>query len=139
MRRILIAPFLALALVLGGCAQLGEILHVTTTTITNPVSAVDIYRVKTVYAATLQAAVDWRAYCWSKPYADLMNDRIGQPLCQHRRPWLRQIQLAKAKASAAILDAQAFVQNNPTLNASSVIAAAMAAVTNFKNAVPATN
>lgn len=132
---------LALSLFLTGCAgtQLGDLIQTVTTPIANPVSAVDIYRVKNVYAASLQAAEDWRAFCWGKPYAALIADPVAKPICQHRRPWLRAIKLAKAKASSAIVDATTFVRDNPTLNASSVIAAAMSAVTNFKNAIPATN
>ncbi len=139
MRRILLAPVLALTLVFGGCAQLKEFVNVATTTIVNPIDSVDIYRAKNVYAATLQAAVDWRALCWSKPYAQLMNDPVTQPLCQNRRPWLRQIQAAKDKASMAVHDATLFVEMHPTLNASTVIQAAWDAVTKFRNAVPVKN
>ena len=139
MRRILIAPALALMLVIGGCAQLSQILSTATTTIVNPVNSVDIYRVKNIYAASLQAAVDWRAFCWSKPYAALMADPVAKPICQHRRPWLRAIQLAKAKASVTINNAVVFVQQHPTLDATAVITAAWAAVTDFKNAIPAQN
>lgn len=136
MRRILIAPILALALILPGCAQLTDTVRVVTTTIVNPVDAVDIYRAKNVYAATLQVAAEWRALCWSKPYAQLMNDPIAQPLCQHRRPWLRQIQVAKDKASMAVHDAVLFVEMNPTLNAAIVVKASWDAVNNFRNAIP---
>lgn len=141
MRRIFIAPVLALTLILPGCAgtKLGDLIQTATTTIVNPVDAVDIYQVKNVYAASLQAAVDWRAFCWSKPYTALMADPVAKPICEHRRPWLRAIQLAKAKASVAVVDATVFVRDNPTLDASKTIAAAWGAVTDFKNAIPAKN
>ena len=135
MRKIL--TVLAVSFALSGCAQLGQIVSTATTTITNPVNAVDIYRVKNVYAATLQAAEDWRVFCWAKPYAAILADPVAKPICQHRRPWLRAIQAAQVKASSAVTSATAFVQNYPTLDASTAIAAAWAAVNDFKNAVPA--
>jgi len=139
MKKIFIAPVLAITLILGGCAgtKLGDLIQTATTTIVNPVDSVDIYRLKNTYAVTLQIAVDWRAYCYSKPYAVLMAGSISKPICQNRRNTVRTIQLAKTKAHSAVLDAQNFVTQNPTINASSVITAAWNAVTNFKNAVPA--
>jgi len=145
MKRFL--PVILLTLALAGCAQLGQVVTTATTTIVNPISAVDIYRAKTIYAASLQAAVEWRRLCWSKPFANIVGDaKLGipadpilKPLCQHRRQWLRAIQSAQAKAGSALGSATIFVQDNPTLNASSVIAAAMAAVTDFRNAIPAQN
>lgn len=135
MRKIL--AVLAVTLTLGGCAQLREALTVATTTIVNPVDSVDIYRAKNVYAATLQIAVDWETLCWSKPYAQLMNDPITQPLCQKRRPIRRAIKDAKDKASMAVHDAVLFVEMNPTLNAATVVSAAWDAVNKFKNVIPA--
>ncbi len=135
MRRILIA--LALTLVVGGCAQLRDVVNVATTTIVNPIDSVDVYRAKNVYAATLQVAADWRALCWSKPYAALMADPVTKPLCQNRLSWLRQIQIAKDRASMAVHDATLFIEMNPTLNASAVIKAAWDQVTKFRNAIPA--
>lgn len=136
MKRIL--PVIILALALSGCAgtKLGDLISTATTTITNPVNAVDIYRVKNVYAASLQAAEDWRVFCWSKPYSAILADPVAKPICQNRRPWLRAIRVAQVKASSTIASATAFVQNYPTLDASTAIAAAWAAVTDFKNAVP---
>lgn len=137
MKRILLIPFLLLALT--ACAdtgKLGQLLTVTTTTITNPVSAIDIYRVKNAYAASLQLAVDYRKFCWSRPYVALLADPLSKPLCQSRRGAVRAIQLAQVKAHSALSDAEIFVLNNPTLNATNVISAAWTAVTNFQNAVP---
>jgi len=139
MKKILIV--LALSLTLTGCAgtRLGDLVSTVTTTIVNPVSAVDIYRLKNAYAATLQVAVDWRNFCWSKPYAALMADPVAKPICQHRRPWARAIVLAKAKAAVAVTDATIFVRDNPTLNATNVITAGWNALTDLKNAIPAKN
>jgi len=147
MRRILLAPVLALTLVFGGCAQLRDAATVVTTTIVNPIDSVDVYRAKNVYAATLQAAVSWRELCWSKPYDFIVGnaekgipaDPILKPICKNRRPWLRQIQEAKNKASMAVHDATLFVEMHPTLNAAVVVKAAWDAVTKFRNAIPAKN
>lgn len=135
MKRILLVPIVLLAIT--GCAQFKELVTVATTTITNPVDAIDIYRAKNVYAASLQLASDWRDYCWSKPYAALMADSIAKPVCENRRRRLRTIQFYRVKASTALGDAQVFVLNHPTLNATDVISAAWEAVGNFKAAIPA--
>lgn len=140
MKRFLMIPALLLALAVSACgpgSKVGDLISAATTTIVNPVDAVDIYRAKNVYAASLALAVEWRTYCWSKPYAVLMAAPVDKALCQNRRSRVRTIQLSQAKASSALIDAQTFVRDNPTLSATSVITAAWAAVTNFKNAVPA--
>lgn len=139
MLRILMLPVMLLAL--AGCgpgSKVGDLLSAATSTIINPVDAVDIYRVKNVYAASLQGAVDWRSYCWSKPYAALMADPVANVVCKNRRSTVRAIQAAQLRAASAIDSAQTFVANNPTLNAASVISAAWSAVTSFQAAVPAT-
>ncbi len=137
MRRILMLPVLLLSIALAGCGgKVGDLLTVATTTIVNPVDAVDIYRVKNVYAASLEGMKAYRGYCWSKPYKDLMADPIAQPICKSRRPVYRVMLTTKAKASQAIIDATVFVRDHPTLDAASVISAAWTAVTNFRNATP---
>ncbi len=138
MKRILLVSILALAL--AGCAQLSQIggfISTATTTITNPITSVDIYRVKNVYAATLQLVVDYRKYCWDRPYAILIADPIAKPVCQNRRAVIRTAQAAQLKAGSAVRSADNFVTNNPTLSAATVVSAAWAAVTDFQNAVPA--
>jgi len=141
MKRLLLLPVLLLTLFVSACSSsgpnLGQMLNIATTTITNPVDAVDIYRIKNVYAASLQAAVDWRSYCWSKSYAMLMADPVGKIVCKNRRSTVRAIQMAQPNAASAIDSAQNFIANNPTLNAASVISAAWSAVTAFQTAVPA--
>lgn len=141
MRRFLMVSTLVLAMpMLVACEsgnRLGDLITAATSTIANPVDTVDIYRVKNAYAAALQASVDWRAYCYARPYAVLMQDSFAKPVCQNRRSTVRMIQLAKAKAHSAVADAQDFVAQHSTLNASVVITAAWRAVTNFQNAVPA--
>lgn len=130
----------ALALTLGGCAGSGveKFVSAVTTTIKNPVGTVDLYRAKNVYASALEIAVKYRDYCWSKPYAALMADPIARPICQRRRPIVRSLQAADTKAYAAIRSAENFVRNNPTINATSAIGAAWAAVTDFQSLAAST-
>lgn len=137
--RLLIVPLIALSL--GGCAdqlnKIGSVVSAATTTITNPLGPVDIYRVKNVYAAGLTLAVEYRNYCWSRPYAALMADPVARPLCQNRRPNVRTIQFAKGEASKAIKAADKFIRENPTGNAVSYVSAAWDAVQSFRSTIPA--
>lgn len=138
MKRILLLPVFLLSLALAGCAgtNVGDFLTAATSTVTNPVSAVDIYRVKNVYAASLQIMVKYREFCWSKPYAALMADPVAKPTCQNRRAAVRVMQTAQIDAHNAISAAETFVRNNPTLNAATAISAAWTAVTAFQNTLP---
>lgn len=137
MKRLLII-ICAVTLSLGGCAgtKVGDLLQAATTTIANPVGTTDIYRVKNAYAAALELAVEYRRYCWSKPYAALMADPVSKPVCEKRRAVVRFAQVAQRNASGAVVAAENFVANNPTLNASTVVGAAWQAVTDFQKAVP---
>ena len=138
MTRFLIAPALAITLVLGGCAgtKVGDLISAATTTIVNPIDSVDIYRVKNTQAVTLELAVQWRRTCWSDSYANLMKNPATKLLCQSRRPTLRAMQGAYAKADLAITQAELFIRNNPTLNAATVLQAAWNAVSAYRNAIP---
>lgn len=139
MRKII--AVLTLALLLAGCATmptggLGDFVKTVTTTISNPVSEVDIYRVKNTYAAGLELAAEYRRYCWSASYAALMVDPVARPVCQNRRSIVRSFQKASGNAHAAILAAEDFIAKHPTLNAASAVSAAWDAVNNFKNSIP---
>lgn len=125
------------ALMLGGCGHLGDVVKLATTSIENPISGVDIYRVKNTYAATLELAAEYRRYCWSMPYKAILADPVAAPLCRARRAVVRAFQSADVKANAAIAQAESFVAQNPTISAMTVINAAWDAVTAFKNSVPA--
>ena len=127
MRRYFILPVMLATLALAGCA--GGIVSTVTSSITNPVNQVDIYRAKNVYAATLELAVGYRNYCWARSYAALMADPIARPVCRGRRAVVRTMQSADTRAFAALDAADKFVRNNPTLNAASLIGAAWTAVT----------
>lgn len=138
MRKIFLG--LTLALLLGGCASLpgplGTLGKVLTTTVVNPVNETDLYRAQNAYAAALELAVEYRKYCWSAPYATLMADPVAQPICQRRRAVVRAFQNARRNAGAALLAAQNFIANNPTLNAATAVSAAWKAVADFQSAVP---
>lgn len=105
----------------------------------NPVSSVDIYRIKNTYAATLALADQWRKYCWSKPYSAVVADPIMKPVCQSRRATVRQIQKYQPIAGTAVRKADEFVKNNPTVNAAGAIGLAWDAVTEFQRVVPKVN
>lgn len=140
MRKIIVIA--ALALLLAGCAGtrdvgFGTFVKAVTTTIDNPVTGVDIYRVKNTYAAAGELVVEWRRYCWSEAYETLMRDPVARTVCSGRRGTLRIIQSADNKAFAAIATADRFVAENPTINAASAINAAWQAVTTFQNSIPA--
>lgn len=135
MSKIILA--FALAISIGACTHIGDVLKLATASIDNPISGVDIYRVKNTYAVALEIAADWRRYCFGSPYRALMADPVGKRLCANRRPLARQIAAADDKANAAIGAAESFVANNPTLSAVGLIGAAWDAVTAFKSSIPA--
>lgn len=129
----------ALAIPLGGCAStpFNDAIRLATSTIANPVQPVNIVQVKTGYAAALELAAGYRDYCWSKPFATLMADPIGKPLCEHRRSIVRAIDKADDVAFEAITRAETFIRNNPTISAAVVVREAWAAVQDFRRAAPA--
>lgn len=125
-----IPALLTVLLLLPGC-QLAEKLKdfgaVAVTAITTPVGSVDIYRVKNVYAASLELFDEYRRYCWLKPYAVLMTDPVARPLCGSRRATVRLMQDAKSRASTAIMKAEA---------APNLLSAAWDAVQAFRSTIP---
>lgn len=140
MRTAIRAAVLALTLSLGGCltlSELGSTIQFATSSVNNPVSATNIYQIKNAYAASAELAVEYRRYCWSAPYANLMADPVASRLCRSRRPVTRAIMAADQKAFFAVSAAENFVTANPTLSAVSVISAAVKAVTDFRNVIPA--
>ena len=129
---------LAAALALGACTTTG-IPGITSPPIVNPITSVDMFRVKNVYAATLELAKKYRAYCYEKPYAEILADPIRKPVCKDRRTVIRNIQKYQPIAGTAVRKADDFVKNNPTISAAGVIGLAWDAVVDFQKAVPTVN
>lgn len=140
MKRIRLATALvAGSLILGGCAgtPLGDIISLANAQIANPISATNVYQVKNGYAAALQIAADWRQYCFSMKYKVLMADPIARPVCSSRRSVVRSLKAYGPMAGQAVRDAETFVVQHPTLDASAVISVAMQAVARFRASIPA--
>ena len=130
MRKILLtAALLCVAVVIVACGSTGSV--------QNPITSVDMYRVKLAYAASLQLADDYRTYCWTKTYRQILADPVMKPVCQNRRTVVRGIQKYQPIAGTAVRKADDFVAKNPVIDASSVIQLAWTAVTNFQNILPA--
>ncbi len=141
MRRInLAAALVAISLALGGCAgtQFGDFIKFASASAANPVTATNIYQAKNAYAAALTVADEWRAYCFGMSYKVLMADPVARPVCSRRRAVTRAILNSGPKARDALAQAEAFVNDHPTLDASFIIRAAIDAVAKFRAIVPAT-
>lgn len=140
MHRIRLATILvAGSLALGGCQTVpfGDIISIANAQIANPITATNVYQVKNGYAASLQIAADWRQYCFSMKYRTIMADPIAKPVCSSRRSVVRAIRTYGPVAGKAVQDAETFVAQHPTLDASAVISVAMQAVAKFRAVIPA--
>jgi hypothetical protein len=140
LKRIRLAAVLvASSLLFGGCAgtQIGDLISIANAQIANPISATNVYQVKNGYAASLQIAAEWRQYCYSMRYKVILADPIARPVCSSRRAVVRSIKTYGPMAGQAVQDAETFVAQHPTLDASAVISAAMQAVARFRAAIPA--
>lgn len=135
-----LALAIALVLPLGGCAAIDSVfggkLSLLAAEIQNPIGQNDIYRAKNAYAAALQLDVEYRTYCWARPYAVLMADPVSAPVCQYRRTVVRKVQSARPKVAAAIQTAENFARDNPTITVSTAITAMWTAVDDFKKLIP---
>lgn len=123
MRRLIIV--LALAVGLGGCARFD-----------NPITSANIYQAKNVYSATVKLAGDYRDYCWKRPYVVLLRDPVAGPACKNRRAVVRALVKADDLAFTALTDAENFVRDYPTLDATQVVGAAIRAVGDFNALIP---
>jgi hypothetical protein len=135
----LAAALVAGSFLLGGCAgtPLWDIISLANAQIANPISAANVYQVKNGYAAALQIAADWRQYCFSMKYKVIMADPIARPICSSRRTVVRSLRTYGPVAGRAVQDAETFVAQHPTLDASTVISVAMQAVAKFRAVIPA--
>lgn len=140
MKRLRLASIILVAgLTLGGCAtwdKIKEVAAVATTTIVNPIDSTDIYRARNVYEATLKVVDGWRTYCWERSYQALMSDPVARPICQNRHARLTRVQVVLPKARAALLRAEKFIRENPTLSAVTVIRQAWDAVRELQQSSP---
>lgn len=89
-------------------------------TIPNPVSRTELAAVEATYGSALALMVGYRNSCAQK---------LIPPSC---RPIVAKLQAANVVAKAAIDNVHAFVKNNPTVNAGTLIAAAQDAVSAFR-------
>lgn len=109
---------LVLALILGGCASLPSV--------PNPLSPSSLYDIENAYGVALSQAVAYRG----RPLCKVGHLESVTNICA-RRSIIVRLQKADGKAQIALANAKAFVRDNPTLDATSVLAIAQAAVTTF--------
>lgn len=109
MKRLL--PLL-LVLALAGCA-----------TVRNPVSTTELATIESAYGVALAGAVAYR----ERPRCTKTALESVSNLCARRSIVVR-LQQADRQAQIAIGKANIFIQNNPTLDASSLLQAARGAV-----------
>lgn len=130
MKQIILA--LTLSLALAGCVKGpgGTTIFLPTASVANPVTLTSLYDIKASYAIA-QAGAD--AYiqryrdghrCTKTALESVTN------LCS-RRSIVLKLQNADRVAQIAIGRADAFIRDNPTIDASAVIAAAQSAVSAF--------
>jgi uncharacterized protein YceK len=113
MRKIIIA--LTLALSLGACA-----------TVQNPINSTQLATIESAYGVVLAGAVAYR----NRPRCTKTALESVSNLCARRSIVIR-LQDADRQAQIALGKARVFTANNPTLDASSLLQAAQAAVNAF--------
>lgn len=137
LRNLLLVPVLAVALALPGCTAFKNFANLATTTITNPVRTVDIYRVNNVYAGAQALVLEYQERCFQKQgvkvtLAQIKSDSVLKDICRRRVSRYQAMKAMDNKAYVAIRTAENFIANNPSGNAASYIAAAWAAVNEFQ-------
>ncbi len=113
MKRFLVAALIALSL--GACA-----------TVKNPITSSQLATIESSYGVVLSGAVAYR----NRPRCTKMALESVSNICARRSIVLR-MQAADRTAQVALGRARAFVTNNPTLDASSLLQAAQDAVSIF--------
>lgn len=141
MRRLLLAPILALALALGGCASLDifnpggkSILRggtSITASITQPITQNEMVAIESTYQAGLIAVVNYRRFCYSKPLIQL------PAFCANRRQVMTIAQAAVGKARITMNSLRYFVANNQTVNAIAAFNSAKQLIADLTTAVAA--
>lgn len=116
MRKFAIA---ILALLVAGCAA-------KLPSVPNPLSPSSLYDIENAYGVALSQAVAYRG----RPLCKVGHLESVTNICA-RRSIIVRLQKADIKSQIALGNAKAFVRDNPTLDATSVLAIAQAAVTTF--------
>lgn len=119
MRKMLLAG--ACMLVLTGCAGKLPSLDLNTT-----ISRNTLLSAESAYGVALSGARTYKALCQSKAVPPSCHDVVAR------------LQAADARVIAAIRNAVAFVRAYPTVDATNVVQAAIAAVGNFQSIVNST-
>lgn len=130
MKRIFLVLVLGFVLVSCVNGPNGTKIFLPTASVANPVTSTSLYDLKATYAIA-QAGAD----TYIQRYRDGFRCTTARlesvtNLCS-RRSIVIKMQVAESKASIALGQVDAFVRDNPTLDASSVISAAQRAVTTF--------
>ncbi len=123
---------LLLAFALAGCATLpdGTKVFLPTASIANPVTPTSLYDIQATYViAQAGAAAYIQRYRDGHRCTKNALESIGN-ICS-RRSVVIKLQNADRKAQITLGRATAFIRDNPTIDASAVIAAAQSAVTLF--------
>lgn len=120
MRKIFL--IIGLAVALGGCSfeTVKNAIAVATSSAVNPVSTTRLSQAVSAYGVTLSGMVAYRDSCNKKLIGRSCRDIVVK------------LQEADKKAQVAIIEANTFVKNNPTLNASGVIETAISSINAFK-------
>ncbi len=130
MKRVILV--IAFALSLGACATMpdGTKIFLPTASVKNPVTPATMYDLKATYVIAQAGAVAYiDRYRQGHRCTTTALESIGN-LCS-RRSIVVKLQNADRVASIALGRADAFVRDNPTIDASSVISAAQSAVGTF--------
>ncbi len=143
-RKIMLAAAVASAFALTGCITVDpnekSVLQggtSITATIDNPVTSQNPYQARLTLNLAVTAANRWSAYCWRRPYEQIMADPIAKPICQNRRSVRTALLAAGEKADRLIKRASDFVRANPKVSAVGLVDDAWAAVNEFRSQIPA--
>jgi hypothetical protein len=130
MRRIFIA--LTLSLALSGCVNgpNGTKIFLPTASVANPVTPMSLYDIKATYAIA-QAGADTYVQRYRDGFRCTTTKLESVTNLCSRRSIVVKMQNADRTAQIAMGRADTFISNNPTIDASAVIAAAQSAVTAF--------
>src|SRR5216684_5675923 len=130
MRRLILA--LTISLSLGACVKGpgGTTIFLPTESVTNPLGPTSLYDIQATYAIA-QAGADAYVQRYRDGFRCTKTKLESATNICSRRSIVVKMQNADRTAQIAIGRADAFIRDNPTIDASSVISAAQSAVTAF--------